>query len=209
MRRQHLLPQTHWAPGEQVALPRRPGLHRPLSEGLERNKKPPIVPGTTSYSARHHPNPAILSLEKPQPATRSGRNAPLVPTCHPGGRLSANLASQGLGSAPFTLSPGFSLTPPPPRPVFPSLLNNRKLSGAKCQWPRRLRARTGSGAMAWPKGPRRCGPQQPALTPRPGRTPAGRPRRPPGLPERPWGDAGSCPQPPPPLTWFPGWSPWG
>lgn len=203
VRPQHLLPQTHWAAGEQVALPRRSGLHRPLSERLRTKSKPPIVPGTTSYSARQHPNPAILSLAKPQPSTRSGRNAPAVPTAtRAGGRLSANSASHDLGSAPFTLSPGFSLSPP----RFPSLLNNRKLSWAECQWPRRLRARTGSGAMAWPKGPRRCRPQQPARTPGPGGPP---PRVRGARLACPWGGAGSCPQPQPPLTWFPGWSPRG
>lgn len=59
-------------------------------------------------------------------------------------RSSSNLASHDLGSAPFTFFPGFSLPPLP----FPSLLNNRKLSWAKCQWPGRLLPGTRSGAGA-------------------------------------------------------------
>lgn len=54
--------------------------------GLERNKSLPSVPRTTSYSARQHPNPAILSLENPQTSTRSGCNAPVGAVFLPPGR---------------------------------------------------------------------------------------------------------------------------
>lgn len=87
---------------------------------------------------------------------------------------------------------------------FPSLLNNRKLSRAKCQWPGRQRAGTGSGDVAGPEGSPRCSlnvarPPAARSHPRP-RSTMVRVSPAPILPDWPWGEVGSCPQPVLPLT---------
>ena len=64
-------------------------------------------------------------------------------SCHRGGRLSPNFASQDFGSVPFTFSPGFSLSPSLPLPPEPQEV---KLGQRSVAWP--PRAKTGSGAGA-------------------------------------------------------------
>lgn len=131
------------APGEQVALPGRLGLPDRSLNGLECNKSLPSVPQTTSYSAPQHPNPAFLSPENTPNVNKERARCARSIACHSGEDHPQILL-------PTIWAPRLSRSfqafhcPPP----FPSLLNNRKLSWAKCQWRGRLLPGTGSGAGA-------------------------------------------------------------
>lgn len=171
------------APSEQVALPGRLGLLDRSPNGLESNKSLPSAPQTTSYSAPQHPNPAFLSPENTPNVSKDLVRCSRSIACHSGeDHPQILLPTIWAPRLSRSFLPGFSLPP-----ALPSLLNNRKLSWAKCQWPGRLLPGTGSGAGAvvMVRGDaalsfrRRAPLQQPAVTPGPGARVPGRPRRPP------------------------------